>query len=74
VDHRVTALHAGADRALVGEIPGSDLAAQLSGVLALLGVADEADDLVPACAQLAHDLAADETSSARDEDLHARGA
>ena len=32
--------------------------------------ADEADDLVAAVAQLAHDLAADEAGAARDEDLH----
>ena len=38
----------------------------------LLGVADEADDLVAAVAQLAHDLAADEAGSSGHEDLHGR--
>ena len=33
-------------------------------------VADQADDLVAARAQLAHDVAADESRSSRDEDLH----
>ena len=52
--------------------PLTSCAAQLGQLRGLLGVADQADDLVAALAQLAHDLAADEPRSSRDEDLHGR--
>ena len=56
--------------AVVAEVAADQLAAERGDRLALLGVADQADDLVAAVAQLAHDLAADEARSSRDEDLH----
>ena len=70
VDRRVAALEAGADRRAVGEVAGDELAADRREPLALLRVADQADDLVAAVAQLPHDLAADEAGASGNEDLH----
>ena len=70
MDHGVAAGHALADRPFVAEVAGDQLAAELGRLLALLGVADQADDLVAAGAQLAHDSAADESGPSGDEDLH----
>ena len=72
VDEGVAALHAGAQRGLVAEVAADDLTAECGDLFALLGGAHQADDLVAACPQLAHDLAADEPGSSRDEDLHGR--
>ena len=70
VDQGVAALHAVAQRLGVAEVAADQLAAELGQLCRFLGCADQADDLVAAVAQLAHDLAADEPRSSRHEDLH----
>ena len=70
VDHRIAALQPGADRLAVAEIATDELAAHRGQLFALLRVADQADDVVAALAQLAHDLAADEAGASGNEDLH----
>ena len=67
---RVAALHALADRLRVAEVAGDQLAAQVGDRRPLLGRAHQAGHLVAARAELAHDLAADETCASRDENLH----
>ena len=69
---RVAALHAARGSPRVAEVAGDQLAAELLELAGLLRAADQADDLVAALAQLAHDLAADEAGPSRDEDLHGR--
>ena len=64
--------HAGADRVLVREGAGDELAAELGERPALLGAADQRPHLVAPLAQLAHHVAADEAGSSGDEDPHPR--
>ncbi len=54
----------------VAEIAADQLAAELLQLARFLRAADQADDVIAALAQLAHDLAADEARSSRYEDLH----
>jgi hypothetical protein len=74
VDRRVAAAHPLAKGVLVAEVATDQLAAEGGQLRGFLGAADQADDLVAAVAQLAHNLAADEAGSARDEDLHGKAA
>jgi hypothetical protein len=70
VDRRLGSLHALGDRRVVGEVALDQLAAQLTQRGRLLRRAHQCHNIVAARPQLAHDVAADEPCSSRNEDLH----